>query len=101
MPITIPTYDAESDELVDVTYFTVDEVAGMLPVSSSTIYRYVREGAWPALRIASPGGGHSVYMTKAHIGFIVDSLTQHVGHISEAPPRLGTPVTGADVESIQ
>lgn len=95
MPISIPTYDETADELVPVDYYTADEVADMLPVRPTTIRQYVREGKWPALRV-----GQAVYFSKAHIGFAVESMTQHVGHISEEPVRLGEPLADPDTETL-
>jgi predicted DNA-binding transcriptional regulator AlpA len=96
MPITIATYRDETDALVETEYWDVGEVSDLIHVSRSTIYRKLREGVWPCVRL-----GAKPYMSAWMIGAAVDQMTQRVGEIPQDPPRLGTPVAPAEIEPVR
>jgi hypothetical protein len=96
VPIEITAYDETTDELVPVQVFDADEVGAMLHLNGNTVRDRWRAGRWPHVRI-----GHARYMTKAMIGEAVESMTQRVGLIPEAPARLGEVLPDEATETIR
>lgn len=96
MPQTFPTYDPATDELVPREYWSITEVADMFHVNHSTVRRWLRDGSMPSLMIAS-----TYYMSAAMIGEWMDSRTTDTRPPDETPPpRLGTPVSDAELEPV-
>lgn len=92
MPVAFTRFDDNGDPVEDLHY-TADEAAAMLNVSTATVYRRVRSGEWPALRLTD----RSVFLSKTDLSTILDLSHQDgtLGRIpdqSETPPKLGTPV---------
>jgi hypothetical protein len=99
MPTPFPTYDPATKSLAPVDYYDTAEIAAHLHVSVTTVRRNVREGQWPALRMAT-----RLYMSAEHLARVVELCTTDPDRIpdqSEAPPVLGTPVDDADLESVR
>jgi excisionase family DNA binding protein len=99
MPVSFPTLDPDSGELVPVDYFTVGEVAALLHVSHSTVRRRVLANEWPHLTIA---GGH--YLNAVQVAAVVRMHTvEPTPAVPEdtRPPRLGTPLTDTDLEGVR
>lgn len=102
MPETFPTLDPATGELVEIEYFSVDEVAAMLHLSSATVRRKIvdKQDPWPHITIIR---GH--WMSAADIGWVVAQSTvdppPFPGIPTGGPPRLGIPLTDADLEGIR
>ena len=102
MPVTFPTLDPDSGELIQVDYFTIGEVADMFHVSHSTVRRRIKSGEWSFF---SPIPG-AYFMSPAHVAEVVRRNT----HPAEDPPpaidgtpppaRLGTPMEDKDLEGL-
>lgn len=96
MPLTFPHYDADADDLIDRTYYDVNEVAAMLHVHASTVRVRVRDGLWDALH-----SGRHIYFSAAQVGAAVEQM-QTDGRAPEPEPvQLGTPVADTDLESLR
>ena len=97
MPVSIPTYDETTHELVPVAYYNPTEVAEMLPISETTVRRLLTEQAWPHVVFS----GHR-FMSAEQIGRAVELAMVDPDAIPEGdePARLGTPMTDTDLESV-
>lgn len=95
MPVVFPTLDPATGELVDRTYYTVEEAADRLHVSHSTVRRRILAGEWPHLTIA-----HAHYMSGEDLARVV---AMHIVEppAPEDPPKLGTPLTDTDLEGFR
>jgi len=99
MPVSFPTLNPDTGELVPTDYYTVGEVAAMLHVSHSTVRRRILDREWPHLTIAQ-----AHYMSAEHVARVVAMHT--VEPEPELPPndgrpKLGTPLTDKDLEGIR
>lgn len=98
MPVPFPTLDPATGELVTRDYFTIEEVAELLHMSPSTVRRRILDHAWPSLSIAQ-----SHYMSAEHVAAVVAMHTVDPAPAvreDPAPPKLGTPLTDADLEGM-
>lgn len=102
MPVTIPTLDPSTGELVDREYWDMAEVAAMLHVSTTTVRRFVLAGDWPSLKL-----GRAHWLSAEHIGWIVDQGTTDpppfpgIPDAADRPPVLGIPLADSDLEGIR
>jgi excisionase family DNA binding protein len=63
-----------SDELHDVRFLTVAEVAGMMRVSNMTVYRLVHSGELPAVRF-----GRSFRIPESAVAQVVGGVQRDAG----------------------
>lgn len=98
MPVQFPTADPnDPTTLRTLDYYSVDEVADMLHLSTSTVRARLASGAWPCLDL----GVHRRFLSAEHIATIMELSTRGVADAMDAPPRIGTPVTDADTEGLR
>jgi hypothetical protein len=99
MPVSFPTMNPDTGELVPTDYYTVGEVAAMLHVSHSTVRRMILIGEWDHMTLA-----HVHYMSAAHIAAVVDRATVEARPAipeTTEPPKLGVPLSDTDLEGIR
>lgn len=98
MPISFPHRDPSTGQLIDVEYFTPDEVAHMIHVARDTVRRNCAMDRWPHLRVQ-----RRYFMNAEHIARVVEIMTHDPDQIPlwEGPPRLGVAVDLDDVEGVQ
>jgi excisionase family DNA binding protein len=73
MPEQFPVV-TDSGEVSQVPYYTIDEVAEMFHTSRETIYKRMRDGEWPYIRVIQ-----RVYFSPAHIQEIIRKSTHDDG----------------------
>lgn len=100
MTVDFPRRDADTNQLVMVTHYTVDELADMLHVSRASVHRKCQTGAWPHLDVL-----HTRYFAPEHVERIVELLTVDPDALPEYgvtdPPRLGVVSDPVDDEPLQ
>lgn len=100
MPEQFPTLDPATGELVDTTYYGIEEVAAMLHASPSVVRRRILAGEWPHLTIA-----RKHWMSAEDVAWVVADATVEPppfpGVPEGGPPKLGTPLTDKDLEGIR
>jgi hypothetical protein len=88
MPEIFPTYDPETRQIVDVSYFTLTEIAEMLHLHRQTAKNMIEAEDWPRLVIAK-----KIYVAADDFGRALDGMRR--GGIPDDPddaPRLGIPI---------
>jgi hypothetical protein len=94
MPISFPHRD-DTGHLIDVDYFTPEEVAHRLHVSREVVRRNCFTDRWPHLRVQ-----RRYYMNAEQIGRVLEIMTHDPDTIPNWTPILGVAVDPDDVEGV-
>lgn len=100
MPDLFTRRDPATGEAVQIPYYTAAEVGPMVGASESHVRKMAREGRWPH---ENPTGRRPIF-TLDHVERIHELSTVDPDAIPGANgyvPRLGTPLSDTDLESLR